>query len=1093
MYKTYNNFNKKSMTKMKKLMLLLLVSCISIYSMAQTTISGTVTSAEDNSGLPGVNVSVKGAALGTASDGNGNFSITVPTEKAVLIFKYIGFREQEISVSGNTRDLKVVMQENTQLLDEVVVVGYGTMRKGDLSGSSVTVGEDKIKGSIITNLDQALQGRVAGVNSVMTSGAPGSSVSIRVRGQATINAGGEPLYVIDGVIVQGGSSKGMDYGLTDALGNGPSGAISPLSSINPSDIVSMEILKDASATAIYGAQGANGVVLITTKRGKAGEAKFSYDGKVGLQMQNARLKMMNLREYAEFNASVAAETNNVASRPEFQDPSLLGKGTNWQDAVFQHAWMNQHQVSAQGGTEKAKYYISGSFMDQDGTIIGTTFNRFSFRSNLDAELKPWFKLGLNAMYSRISERIGLANGSEGVINYSLLTPPDIPIYDIDGNYASTVREGYTRVNPIALAMMDDYLLGRDKLTGSIYADITPLKKLTWHSELGYDISGSRGEIFRPTYTLGLASRTINESSIQRDNSLFWQVKNYLTFSDKIDKHSFTAMVGQEVWESSWEYQQVRGTGLSSDQIHNPSLAEAENQTITSGFGSAAMASFFTRETYNYDDRYMFTYTFRYDGSSNFGPKNRWAGFHSFAASWRFSNEAFLESLRSVVSNGKIRLGWGQTGNSNIAAYSWGSSISRMPTGLGMGYRQKNIANPYIQWEKQEQWNLGIDLGFLNDRFNLVVDLYDKTSSNMLMALQLPSYMGTRGNSSSRLDPPNGNFGTINNKGLEISLDMRNFTSRNNGFEWDTNFEISFNKNKLIALDGTANAQIEGYPQWADQGSPVTLSRVGESLYNFYGYVTDGYYKDLADLQNSPKPKGSYPADGVSFNRYNTVWVGDIKFKDLNGDNIIDELDRTNLGSPMPDFNFGMTNTFRYRNFDFSVFINGTYGNKVMNYTAINLSNMNSAYDNQLQYIANRARLESINPNITYNGTNGVWNWFEDISNVRIVNHSTPSAPRAVSGDPNNNARVSDRYIEDGSYLRVKNITFGYTVPAQFVRKYKLDNVRLFVDIQNLYTLTKYSGYDPEVGVNPMTPNVYGLDFGRYPSPTGYTIGLNFSF
>jgi len=1080
------------MTKMKKLMLLLLVSCISVYSMAQTTISGTVTS-EDNSAMPGVNVSVKGTALGTATDENGNFSIVIPTDKAVLVFKYIGFKEQQIQVSGSTKNLKVEIKEDTQLLDELVVVGYGSMKKSDLSGSSATMGEEKIKGSVITNLDQALQGRVAGVNSVMTSGAPGSSVSIRVRGQATINAGGEPLYVVDGVIMQGSSSKGMDYGLTDGLGNGPSGAISPLSSINPADIVSMEILKDASAAAIYGAQGANGVVLITTKRGKAGEAKFTYEGQASLQMQNARLKMMNLREYADYNASVAAETNGVVSRPEFQDPSLLGKGTNWQDAVFQHAWMDQHQLSAQGGTEKVKYYISGSFMNQDGTVIGTTFKRYSFRSNLDAELKSWFKLGFNAMYSKTSERLNISNGAEGVITYSLLTPPDIPIYDIDGNYASTVREGYTRVNPKALALIDDYLLDRDKLNGSIYGDITPFKHLTWHTELGYDISGSRGEVFKPTYTLGNTSRSINESSIQRNNNLFWQLKNYLTYNGKIDKHAFTAMVGQEAWESSWEYQKVRGTDLSSDDVHNPALASVENQSITSGFGSSAMASFFTRETYNYDDRYLATYTYRYDGSSNFGPKNRWAGFHSLAASWRFTNEAFLESYKNVISNGKLRVGWGQTGNSNIAPYSWGASISPMPTGLGMGYRQSNIANPYIKWETQKQWNLGIDLGFLSDRLNFVIDFYDKTSSNMLMPLQLPSYMGTRGNDSSKLRAPNGNYGTINNKGLEISFDTHNIVSKHNGFEWDTNFEISFNKNKLVALDGTVNVQIEGYPQWADQGSPVTLTKIGESLYNFYGYVTDGYYKDLADIQNSPKPKGTYPADGVSFSRYNTVWVGDVKFKDLNGDGIIDEQDRTNIGSPMPKFDYGMTNTFRYMNFDLSVFINGTYGNKVLNYTAIDLSSMSSAYNNQLQYIANRARLEPINPNIVYDGTNGIWNWFEDISNVRIVNNSTPSAPRAASGDPNNNARVSDRYIEDGSYLRVKNITFGYTVPAQFVRKYKLDNVRLYVNIQNLYTLTKYSGYDPEIGVNPMTPNVYGLDYGRYPSPTSYTVGLNFSF
>ena len=1086
----------------EKLILFLLLLCTGIFVMAQeATVTGTVVSGTDGDPLPGASVVVKGTMIGTVANIDGFFSIGVP-EKATLVVSFVGFLNQEVDVSAGTRGLRIVLSENTQMIEEVVVVGYGTMRKSDLSGASVTVGEDKIKGSIITNLDQALQGRVAGVNSVMTSGAPGSSVAIRVRGQATINAGGEPLYVIDGVIVRGGGSrgmesKGMDYGLTDGLGNGPVGAISPLSSINPSDILSMEILKDASATAIYGAQGANGVVLITTKRGKAGEAKFSYEGMAGLQIQTARLKMMNLREYAEYNASVAAETNGVVSNSEFQDPSLLGKGTNWQDAIFQHAWMQQHQLSAMGGTDKARYYVSGSYMDQDGTILGTHFDRYSMRVNLDADLKSWLKLGLNTMYSKTSERLGITNGAEGMLTYSLLTPPDIPIYDIYGNYATTVREGYTRANPIALALMDDNLLDRTKLSGNIFADIEPIRNLVWHTELGYDISGSRGETFRPTYIMGSSQRLINTSSIQRNNSLFWQLKNYLTYSGKIQKHSFTAMVGQEAWESSWENQRVQATDLPGDDVHNPSLAPLENQRINSGFGSSAMASFFTRETYSYDDKYSFTYTYRYDGSSNFGPKNRWAGFHSFAASWRFTNEIFLDPIKSVVSNGKLRLGWGQTGNSNIASYSWGASISRMPTGLGMGFRQSNIANPYIQWETQEQWNLGIDLTFIQ-RFNLTIELYDKTSANMLMPLQLPSYMGTRGNDSSKLRAPNGNYGTINNKGLEISIETHNLTNRNHGFEWDTNFEISFNKNKLVALDGTATAQIEGYPQWADQGSPVTLTRIGEPLYNFYGYVTDGYFKDLEDIQNSPKNQGSYPGDGVSFSRYNTVWVGDIKYKDITGadgvpDGVVNELDRTSLGSPMPKFTFGITNTFRYKGFDLSIFINGTYGNKVLNYTAIELSNMSSAYNNQLQYVANRVRLEPVNPDIVYNGANGVWNWFEDISNVRIANNTTPSAPRAASGNPNNNSRVSDRYIEDGSYLRIKNITLGYTVPNEILKRFKLENVRIYANIQNLYTLTKYSGFDPEIGVNPMTPNVYGLDYGRYPMPAIYSMGLNFSF
>jgi TonB-linked SusC/RagA family outer membrane protein len=1033
----------------------------------------------------GANIMEKGTTNGTVTDIDGRFSLNLTSANPVLVISSIGYLSLEVTV-GNRTTLNLEMSEDTEMLDEVVVVGYGTMRKSDISGASVTVGEDAIKGSVITNLDQALQGRAAGVTSVMTSGAPGSSVSIRVRGQSTINANAEPLYVIDGVIVQGGGSSGSSFGLGDALGNSPVSTISPLSTINPSDILSMEILKDASATAIYGAQGANGVVLITTKRGKAGEAKFTYEGMYGVQRQAARVDMMNLREFAEYSNQVSLSDN----RPEFADTSLLGVGTNWQDAVFRQAPMHQHQLSAQGGTDAVRYFVSGSFMGQDGTIIGTDFNRYSFRSNLDAQLKKWLKLGLNAMYSQTDERLGLADSQEGVINYSLLTPPDIPIFDIDGNYASEIREGYTRINPIAMVLDEDILLGRNKLNGSIFADITPIQNLVLHTELGFDIGSSRGERFEPSVRYGNWSREKNMSSIQKNDNLFWQLKNYLTYSGNQDKHSYTAMLGQEMWEASYEYQSVSASALPSNDIKNPSLGT--DPLINSGFGSTAMSSFFGRATYNYDDRYMGTYTYRRDGSSNFGPKNRWAGFHAFAASWRFTNERFFEPLSEVMSNGKLRIGWGQTGNSNIGGYRWGAAIVRMPSTLGLGYRQSNIANPYIKWETQEQWNLGLDLNFFNNRVGLVVDAYDKTSKDMLMPLQLPSYMGTRGNASSALAAPYGNYGTINNKGLEFTLSTRNLTGE---FSWDTEFQISFNKNKLVALDGTDAVHIEGYGQWSDV---VSISNVGEPLYNFYGYKVAGVYKDLEDLQNSPKPE-KYPTDGV-FNRYNTTWVGDLKFEDLSGpegvpDGVIDTYDRTNIGSPLPKFTFGMTNSFSYKNIDLSIFFNGSYGNKVLNYTAINLSNMKSAWDNQLRLITERANLEPIDPAKSYPATvngNTVYEWTDDITNLRVTNPDTRT-PRAIANDPNDNDRISDRYIEDGSYLRIRNITLGYTLPETVVRKLMLENIRVYANIQNLATFTNYTGYDPEIGASTASQNVFGLDNGRYPSPQVYSFGVSLSF
>lgn len=1052
-----------------------------VLQQAKRQIKGKVVDAAGETVI-GANVLEKGTTNGVITDIDGNFVLNV-SSGATLEISYIGYVTQTIKVTNQT-SLHIVLKEDSETLDEVVVVGYGTMKKSDLSGASVSVGEDAIKGSVITNLDQSLQGRAAGVSAVSTSGAPGSSSSIRVRGQATINSNAEPLYVIDGVIVQGGGASGADFGLGDALGNGSVSTISPLSTINPADIVSMEILKDASATAIYGAQGANGVILITTKRGKAGEAKFTYDGMLAVQRQTKRLDMMNLREFANYYNEFV-QVGELDVNGYYADPSILGKGTNWQDAVFQTALQHQHQVSAEGGTEKIKYYVSASYMDQDGTLIGSNFNRYSFRVNLDSQLKSWLKLGLSATYSSTDEDLKLADGEQGIINYSLKTVPDIPIYDIDGNYATIVREGYTNPNPIAMAMMDQVLLNRQKLTGNIFFEVTPIKNLVWHAELGYDISASKGERYKPMVDFGSWKRDSNYSSIQKNSSTFWQLKNYVTYSGMIDKHNFTAMLGQECWASNYDNISVTNTNLPSDAVHNPALGTA-TPVIGSGFGSSAMASFFTRLTYNYDNRYYGTYTYRYDGSSNFGPDNRWAGFHALAGSWRFSNEEFFKPLSGVISNGKLRLGWGQTGNANIGGYLWGTSIVKMSSSLGTGYRPKNIPNTSIKWESQEQWNVGLDLGFIQDRINLVVDWYKKVSNDMLMALQLPSYMGTQGNTSSRLDPPYGNYGSIENAGVEVSLNTHPLIGK---FQWDSDFQISFNKNKLKALSGTANAQIVGYGQWNDV---VSVSNVGESLYNFYGYVCDGVYQDYEDLQKSPKPE-QYPSNGV-FNRKNTVWVGDIKYKDISGpdgkpDGVINEYDKTNLGSPMPKFTFGWTNTFRYKDFDLSIFINGSYGNKVMNYLGMQLTHMNSAWENQLNSVTGRARLEPIDPDKVY--PSGQY-WYDDVTNVRVSNPEA-AIPRASIQDPNDNDRISDRYVEDGSYIRLKNITLGYTFPSKLIKKFGINNLRLYANIQNLLTITGYDGYDPEIGASTQSTNVYGLDYGRYPSPTVYSFGLNISF
>ncbi|MFT3752483.1 MAG: SusC/RagA family TonB-linked outer membrane protein [Paludibacter sp.] len=756
--------------------------------------------------------------------------------------------------------------------------------------------------------------------------------------------------------------------------------------------------------------------------------------------------------------------------------------------------MQSHTVNASGGTDIVKYFVSGSYLGQEGTVIGSNFNRFAFRSNLDAQLKKWLKLGLNLSYSTTKERLGLADSDEGIINTALLSTPDVPIYDMDGNYTSVSREGVaSRINPIAKALDEDNLLNRNSLDANFFTDITFFKGLTLRSEFATSMGGSDAERFRPKAEYGSWKRSINSDAKQHNQNLFWQLKNYLTYTKDFGLHKTNFMIGQEMSESSWEYLAASASNLPDNVIHNPVLGS--DPLINSGFGSSAMASVFARGTYNYADKYYATYTFRRDGSSNFGPLKRWASFHAAAASWRFSNEEFMAGVKDVISNGKLRLGWGQTGNQFIPGYAWGAAISKMETGLGLGYRQSNIANPRIMWETQEQTNIGLDLGLFSNRIELIVDVYDKVSKNMLMQAQLPSYLGTDGNVSSALAAPYGNYGTIDNKGLEIALTTHNIKEKD--FQWDSELQLSFNKNTLVSLEGTGNSYLEGYGQWSDV---VARSGIGQPLYSYYGYKVAGVYQDLADIKNSPKPT-SYPTDGKSFGRANTVYPGDLKFEDLSGpngtpDGVINEYDRTDLGSPLPLFTFGFTNTVRYKNFDLTVFVNGSYGNKVFNYMSRNLSNMKSLWNNQLAVVTERARLEQINTAITYpyvNSTgNMVYNWFDDIDNVKVANPNA-TVPRTIQNDPNDNARLSSRYIEDGSYLRVKNISLGYTFQKSMLKNLHLESLKVYANIQNLVTLTKYTGFDPEIGVNTANVNVYGLDNGRYPSPQVYSFGVNFSF
>lgn len=1055
----------------------------------EKTVTGNVTDDTGNP-LPGVSVVIQGTTSGTVTDMDGNYKINLQEGQNVLQFSFIGFVNKTEEV-GSRSVVDIQMEPETKAIDEVVVVGYGSMKKSDVSTASVSVEGDKLQQSVSANLDQALQGRAAGVTAVSTSGQPGGAMSIRIRGQGTLSSSSaEPLYVVDGVPIQNVSQGGHDVGFSDALGNAPTGTFGGgLSNINPADIESIEILKDASATAIYGSRGANGVVLITTKSGQTGEAKFNYNFQYGIQEQAKRMDVLNLKEYAEYSNSIAAETEGRESREELLDPSLLGEGTDWQDAVFRTAPMQTHQISANGGTESTRYYISGSYYNQEGIVVGSGYERFTGRVNLDADLKDWWKIGTNITLANSEDDLGLNNSTEGIINVALRTSPDVPVYNTDGTWSGDEREGSPgKINPIAKAKDEELLLDRSNLQANVYSEITFLEGLNLRSEASLSKGNTDAYTFKPTYQYGNVSNTQNTSRWQYNKNNFWELKNYLTYQRSFGKHNPTLMVGQEV--SEWDYENLSGASnnLPSNEVHSPTLGDNSTMTVGSGFGSGSMASFFSRANYNFDSKYYLTYTFRYDGSSNFGPENRWAPFHAASVMWRVSDEPFWQGISHIANSFKIRAGWGQTGNSDIGGYLWGASISKMPTGLGTGYRQSNIANPYIQWESQEQYNLGVDIGLLDNRIDLIVDLYQKTSTDMLMNMQLPSYMGTRGNVSARLNPPMGNFGEIENKGVEITLNTRPVSSAL--FNWDSQITFTMNDNTLKGLTDTPSAHIEGYGQWIDV---VTLTEIGQSLYGFYGYQVDGVYTSKEDILNSPRPEAFPRTDEATgqliWDRNNTVWVGDLKYKDLSGpdgkpDGVIDQHDRTTIGSPWPDFTFGFNNSFRYKNIELTVFMNGNYGNDVLNYIGRSLTSMDNMWDNQLSDVTERTILEPINDEE---------GWYNDIDNVQIAQMGDDNMPRAIAGDPNNNTRISDRYIEDASYLRFKNVALAYYVPNRLINRWGISNLKISANVQNLLTITNYSGFDPEIGASQTSSNVYGLDNGRYPAPRIYTVGLNVSF
>lgn len=1027
---------------------------------AQKTVTGNV---KDANGDPmiGITVTLDGKPV-AVTDLDGNFTVNNAKSTSVVKLSYVGYLDQQFTV-GNKSQFNIVMKEDPKSLEEVVVVGYGTMKRSDLTGAVASVSDEAIAKSVPTSIDQVLQGRAAGVQIQANTGTPGGSSTIRIRGTNSLNATSQPIFVIDGVIIDSSA--------------GDNGNSNPLADINPSDIVSMDILKDASATAIYGSRASNGVIMITTKRGKAGDATVTYDGYVGWQTMPKTLDVMNLKEYAQHYNDIAAAQIKSASNT-YVRPDLLAGGTDWQDELFRHALMTSHNVSVTGGTDKIAYALSAGYLDQDGIAIGSGYKRQTLRGNTDAQIKKWLKGGFTFSLSDSRQETHANEGS--IILTALRSQPSVAVRSADGTFDGP-DDQWMPDNPVALAEITRNYNKKLNFRANTYLEATIIKGLTYRTELSAEYNNNKYYYYMPDYRFGVKTSDTRTSRWTATNTKYWSWRNIVTYANTFGKHTINAMLGQEMSHNHYETQLTSATGFPSNTATDPSAGNNDSSTPVGYQDNSSIFSYFGRAFYSYDDRYLATFTLRRDGSSMFADGNRWGWFPSAALAWRVSGEKFMQNVK-WINNLKLRAGWGSTGNQNVEQWAYMALLTTYPTSWGVGVLNGNNANPDLKWETTKSWNLGFDLSLLNNRVDVVFDWYYKKTNDLLMRLDLPAFLGSGAGSNYGVAAnPWGNVGSLRNTGIEFTINSVNIQKKN--FQWSTNFVFSLNRNKVLSLD-TETGTLPRAFQVGSETATVTNTVVGQPIAQFWGYKVIGrfdkpedfYYKDAqGNVKQVALP------EGCSIGK-NGTWLGDYRFADLNNDGVIDNKDQTFIGNPEPKFTFGLGNTLSWNGWDFSFQFTGSYGNKILNYNRRQLE-VTGSTSNLLTTALNYARVEKIDANGP-----------DDFRNYYVSNASSTNMPRLYTESySNHNNRVSDAYIEDGSYIRLQNISLGYTFPKKWIEHLFLTNVKLYMNIQNVFTITKYDGYDPEVGSLWGDALKNGIDYNRYPSPRIYTFGINVSF
>jgi len=1016
-----------------------------IYAQGTQVVEGKVI--YEGSPIPGVNVMIEGTSEGTSTNADGTFKLDDVPQDAILIFSFVGLKTLRLPAKFDT-SMSVTMTEDAETLNEVVVIGFGTQRREDLTGAISSVTADEIQDKPFTSIDQALVGQAAGVNVTQNSGTPGGGISVQIRGITSIN-GNEPLYVIDGTpVFPDRNNESFSFGLFGG-GDGQT-RNSALAGLNISDIESIDILKDASATAIYGANGANGVVLITTKKGSRGKAKIAYEGYAGIQENINFVDVLDLPDYARYQTKLL-ELNGEPIPFQYQNPELLGSGTDWQREIFRPAPIQSHQLSISGGNEDTRYYTSFGYFDQEGTVINSGFDRLSLRVNVDSKVNSWLKIGNNLSINRSLQRVVRNDDRGGTVMNALRQSPELPVRFSDGSFAGPANNvgsgGNEATNPVALAEINNATTQRTQLLGNIFGEIQFFDGLTFKTELGYDLGFGKIASFAPAFELGAIVETLNRSFKQQEQSYYWNLKNYLTYKKTLgEKHNLTVLLGQEAQESRYEFLNgFRSGQFLNEDYTNLDIGDSETAENGNGSGRWAMTSYISRAIYGYADKYSFSASIRADASSNFGPNNRWGYFPSVSGGWTLSNEEFLTNL-SVINNLRLRAGYGSVGNQNIPPNRFQTILSLVPSPFGGNSPTiDNLGNPDIKWESLNSFNVGIDAGILNNRLRLTADYYIKNSSDFLARR-----ISDESNQSAQDFFIN--TGVIETKGLELTLTTLNFNKAD--FLWKTTAIFSTYTNRLTSFQGQGQSLL-GRVQF-DQYT-ITRTTEGEPVGQFYGYVTDGLFRDEEELGAGPIQE-----EGTA--------VGDIRFKDLNNDNVIDGNDQTAIGNAIPDFTYSFVNNIEYKNFSLDITIQGSQGNDIYNFTRHYIDGIVPGFGDRFANVSPRAL-----------------NAFE-----QGVNENT-NQPRLSLTDPNGNGRISDRFVEDGSYLRIQNVMLSYRLPDKVLRNRFFTRARIYASVQNLYTFTKYSGLDPSLGSLDQNVTLNGIDMGRFPVPRVSSLGINLEF